>query len=265
MDSHTVVPAVWLTRAPCNTGKKPVLRDTAYYIASSHMSRKRSRRPVSHEASTGSPCDETQKRLRDLPPPPSAIACASLDDACASFVEGDCTAALVRRPLSSPSKRLFRAYMGSDLEAGAWKLEAEAVDPREATLDRCVLLELPGANGGSGGMSNGGGISGGGGGGEGGDDLISRARGYGRGLPAAALGGATGEEALSELLRVLPESCISLVGGDACDLVGALWRHTGCCSFRVSLEIVRADTCQRWHMDHNISRSIVTYVGPTSI
>ena len=52
---------------------------------------------------------------------------------------------------------------------------------------------------------------------------------------------------------------------DAEELLCALWKETQATVYQVRLELVRGDTCQKWHRDMNTLRSIVTYVGPGTI
>jgi len=165
--------------------------------------------------------------------------CPSVDSAAAALLDRDCVASFVRRPLLDTDG--FADYVASRPE---WP-DCHEFHPLEATWDRVVLIEFSSVS------DN--------------DDPLSRARGYGKGLPPKNRQGAPASRAIAEVTSVLPDNLAQVVVEDASKLLLSLHRHTGRRLFIMRLELVRGDTCQRWHCDQNFSRSLVTYAGPGTL
>merc|ERR1712232_1521508 len=91
---------------------------------------------------------------------------------------------------------------------------------------------------------------------------------YGAGLPGRNSGkDASIRGGLAQVVSVLPDEAAAPgfrahVVADAQALLLSLRAETKANEFTVRLELVVGDTCQLWHHDHNVLRSIVTYVGP---
>lgn len=173
---------------------------------------------------------------------------AHVESAAAALEDSECTASLLRRPLNEELLQNFAEYVASEPR---WP-EAEDLHPLEATWDRIAVIDFSSLTGGDAGNT--------------GADILSSAIGYGRGLPPRfSAQVASARVAISEVMRVLPEDLAEVLASDAAELLLALWKHTNRRQFILRLELVLGDTCQKWHCDQNILRSLVTYVGPGTI
>jgi len=156
-------------------------------------------------------------------------------------VGSDAVAAYFRRPLGVSAARGFEEYLSAKPAWPGW----EERDPREASMDRVVIIDFGACPH---------------------DPDLDLATGYGVGLPGRySAQVASGTRAVAHVLCVLPEGIRSLVASDAAALLVALRAQTGYRQYIVRLEKVVGDTCLRWHSDRNISRSLITYVGPGTL
>jgi len=147
-------------------------------------------------------------------------------------------ASIVRRPLTDKADA-FARYVASRPQ---WP-DTHELHPLEATHDRVAILELSHES-----------------------DCLDDAVGYGRDLPARhSPSVASADNAIAQVLHVLPDELAAAAALDAAELLMALRRHTGRRQFALRLELVLGDTCQKWHRDLNVARSIVTYVGPGTL
>lgn len=170
------------------------------------------------------------------------IPCESIDDAASTLNDVDCVAAMMRRSLDNETEQAFIEY----LDARPRWPRMDDLHPLEATLDRVAIIDFSRAPAGA--------------------DGLCGAIGYGAGLPPRRSPDvASAEAALVEVASVLPEKLGKIIIEDASRLLSALRRSTRRRQYKLMLELVRGDTCQKWHCDQNISRSIVTYAGPGTL
>eukprot|EP00440_Ansanella_granifera_P034065 gb/GFBE01036953.1/.p1 GENE.gb/GFBE01036953.1/~~gb/GFBE01036953.1/.p1 ORF type:complete len:295 (+),score=39.02 gb/GFBE01036953.1/:1-885(+) len=168
---------------------------------------------------------------------------ASVDGAAAELLSSHCIASVFTRPLAETTAQEIAEYMKSRPQ---WP-DTEDCHPLEATWDRVALVDFSRTSPDS-------------------KDPLAEAIAYGRNLPPRASAEvASGHRAIAEVTRVLPASLAAVVSSDAAELLTALHKHSGFKEFKLMLEYVRGDTCQRWHCDQNISRALVTYCGPGTI
>lgn len=174
----------------------------------------------------------------------SIALCASVADAAAALADTDCIAALVRRPLVEDTLSGFAEYIESRPQ---WP-NIDELRPLEATCDRVAVIDFSDVASDD-------------------TDPLKVARGYGRNLPPRGTAGkeASAKAAIVQVFKVLPESLRMVAAGDAISLLLALRAHTGRQQYILRMELVRGDTCQKWHCDQNICRSLVTYAGPGTI
>jgi len=177
---------------------------------------------------------------------PRVTLCSTVCDAAQALSAEHTVATLVqRRPLAEDVARAFDEYVASRPRwPGADELHAlEATHGRVAIIDFTSVPQDQ-AQG----------------------DALAGATGYGRDLPPRKSANvASARTAIELVLSVLPAELASVVMNDASELLAALRRHTGRRQFILRLELNLGDTCQRWHRDLNISRSIVTYCGPGTL
>eukprot|EP00927_Polykrikos_kofoidii_P059698 TRINITY_DN54839_c0_g1_i1.p1 TRINITY_DN54839_c0_g1~~TRINITY_DN54839_c0_g1_i1.p1 ORF type:complete len:312 (+),score=60.13 TRINITY_DN54839_c0_g1_i1:77-1012(+) len=172
----------------------------------------------------------------------SVVTSSNVAEAAAAFVGDGISAALVQRSLSKDMLLRFAEYVES---CPRWP-DVEDYHPLEATWDRVALIEFSDATFGK---SK--------------DISLNTARGYGKNLPPRnSIATASAFSAIEEVVRVLPRDLQAVVANDAEELLHSLHNGTGWSIYQLRLELVLGDTCQRWHCDANISRSIVTYAGP---
>ena len=164
------------------------------------------------------------------------VCCSSVCNAAKALLSADCLAAVVKRRLTDRVVDAFRSYLAS---RPSWP-DTDGLHPMEATHDRIAVIEFAHEG-----------------------QTLEAAIGYGRNLPPRhSPQAASASAAIAQVLRVLPEACAAAVASDASELLEALRQHTGWRQYIVRLELVRGDTCQRWHRDLNVCRTIVTYTGP---
>ena len=204
-------------------------------------------RPVSPPAPQAAPSVAMGKRKLDDCPPTngltvqpglgrSVLNCGSLDAAAAALLAATTGAVLVQRPFEDGLRRAFADYVAS---CPQWPY-AEERHPLEASWDRVAVVDFLDK-----------------------ESSLEGAVGYGRGLPPRnSADRASVDDALTEVIRPLPEALAAIVRRDAADTLRALRQHTGSLQFLVRLEFVVGDTCPSWHCDHNISRTLITYAGP---
>ena len=164
--------------------------------------------------------------------------CGSVCGAAEALLAADSLATMVKRPLPTRVADSFVRYVASQ---PCWP-NTQELHPMEATHARVAIIEFPSKSP---------------------LDTIDAAKGYGRGLPPRHHPQvASARAAIAHVLSVLPDECAAAAMLDASDLLSGLrmHHHTKWRQFIVRLELVRGDTCQRWHRDLNICRSIVTYV-----
>jgi len=175
----------------------------------------------------------------------TVVECASFAEAVEALPRTDCVASLVRRTLDEDISQAFAAYLSSRSRS-AWP-EAEGLHPLEASVDRVAVIDFSAV-----GLKH--------------EDGLGAAVAYGRGLPPRfSPAPASARQAIDRMVSVLPAQLADVVSRDASALLLALWTHTGRRQYILKLELVLGDTCQKWHCDRNISRSLITYVGPGTI
>ena len=173
----------------------------------------------------------TQKALRT----PRLAGCSSVRDAAEALLARDTLASFVKRPLSDRVAGAFARYVAS---RPRWP-DTEDLHPLEATHDRIAIIDFLHGH------------------------TLCSAVGYGKGLPPRHSSDvASASAAIATVLSVLPEELAAAAALDAAELLQALRESSGGRQYILRLELVLGDTCQRWHRDLNICRSIVTYVGP---
>lgn len=169
--------------------------------------------------------------------------CSSIEDAAQAVPSVDCVASLVRRPLAAELAKEVARYLA---DAPRWP-DVEHLHPLEASWDRVAVVDFSGVP-----LEH--------------EDPLAAAISYGAGLPPRfSPAPATAFQGISRVVSVLPEAIAAQVLQDATNLLLALRSATRFRQYILRLELVQGDTCQKWHCDANISRSLVTYVGPGTI
>jgi hypothetical protein len=166
----------------------------------------------------------------------SVMCCSSVRRAADALLAEDILATFVKRPLPEHVADAFNRYMAS---APRWP-DTEGLHPLEATHDRVAIVEFS--------------LEG---------ETVEEASGYGRNLPSRHNPDvASAKSAMAQVFSVLPKECAATATLDASALLEALHHCTGRRQFILRLEYILGDTCQRWHRDQNICRTIITYTGP---
>lgn len=177
---------------------------------------------------------------------PSLVESSSLLSGAVALDNVDSDVVLIRRPPEQCSDVLqcLQEYLSTD---PVWP-DTEDYHPLEATHDRVALIDFKGVPFDT-------------------ADPLAAAIAMGRNLPRrGAAQSANAYRGVAEVVSVLPiGSGRDGVARDAEELLRALWKETRATVYQVRLELVRGDTCQKWHRDTNTLRSIVTYVGPGTI
>jgi len=169
--------------------------------------------------------------------------CTSIEGAAKALPSVECVASLVRRPLAAELAKEVASYLA---DTPRWP-DTEHLHPLEASWDRIAVIDFSGVP-----LEH--------------EDALSAAIAYGAGLPPRfSPAPASAVQGLSRVVSVLPEAIAAQVTRDATSLLLSLRAETRFRQYILRLELVQGDTCQKWHCDANISRSLVTYVGPGTI
>jgi len=169
--------------------------------------------------------------------------CPTLKEAAASLMRPDCAAAHVQRPLDSDVAKAVAVYVTS---APRWP-GAEEYHPLEATWDLACVIDFTNVP-----LDH--------------LDPLGAGIAYGRWLPPrSSPQPASSRAGIATVLSVLPEELKTSLAADAAELLLALRSQTSRRQYKLSLELILGDTCQKWHCDRNICRSLVTYRGPGTI
>jgi hypothetical protein len=188
------------------------------------------------------PRDEMARVAQKSPRSLQRVVCSSsVCSAAEALLAPDSLATLVKRSLPKLVADAFSSYVASQPR---WP-DTHELHPMESTHDRVAVIEFSHEEG---------------------RRTLDAATGYGRNLPPRhSPRVASARVAIAQVLCVLPDECAAAAARDASDLLEALRLHTGWRQYIVRLELVRGDTCQKWHRDLNVCRSIVTYVGPGTL
>lgn len=185
-------------------------------------------------------------RVEHEPDSLSLVESAALADGALSLGKVSTDVVIVRRPSEkcADSLKCLNEYLNSK---PVWP-DTEDYHPLEATYDRVALIDFAGVPSDD-------------------TDPLAAAVSMGRNLPRrGAVPMADAYRGVAEVVSVLPDGpARDGVARDAEGLLCELWRNTQATVYQVRLEMVRGDTCQKWHRDMNTLRSIVTYVGPGTI
>lgn len=176
----------------------------------------------------------------------SLVETSSFSHGVASLGTAASDVVLIRRPPEQCSDALqcLDSYLSTK---PVWP-DTEDYHPLDATHDRVALIDFKGVPS------------------DDADPLVA-AIAMGRNLARRdAVQNSNAYHGVAEVVSVLPvgpgRDCVKR---DAEELLRGLWRETKATVYQVRLELVRGDTCQKWHRDMNTLRSIVTYVGPGTI
>lgn len=172
--------------------------------------------------------------------------CPSVNSAAALLIDSECIASTVKRPLGDGDMRGFADYLAS---CQHWP-DTEHLHPMEPTRDRVAIIDFSKAPSAQASDADG----------------LHAAIGYGQGLPPRFSDQvASANQAIAQVMKVLPEHLATVTTADATELLVALREHTGRRQFKIHLELVLGDTCRKWHCDNNIARTLVTYAGPGTL
>eukprot|EP00931_Biecheleriopsis_adriatica_P114753 TRINITY_DN90665_c0_g1_i1.p1 TRINITY_DN90665_c0_g1~~TRINITY_DN90665_c0_g1_i1.p1 ORF type:complete len:267 (+),score=35.18 TRINITY_DN90665_c0_g1_i1:118-918(+) len=169
--------------------------------------------------------------------------CSEVRLGAAQLSDNGFSAVIVQRTLPANLAIQFDAFVKAPTDG--WPSQ----DPRDATWDSCALIDFTGVPAEHG-------------------DPFAAGRAYGARLPPRNSGKAANVyDGLAQVFSLLPDEGTApgmraTVAEDAKALLLALREQTAAPQFTVRLELVVGDTCQKWHHDHNVLRSIITYVGP---
>eukprot|EP00928_Gymnodinium_smaydae_P021150 TRINITY_DN1822_c1_g4_i1.p1 TRINITY_DN1822_c1_g4~~TRINITY_DN1822_c1_g4_i1.p1 ORF type:complete len:284 (-),score=53.44 TRINITY_DN1822_c1_g4_i1:24-875(-) len=176
----------------------------------------------------------------------SVAVCTEVFAGASRLADRSCGAVIVQRPLAEELQRRFEDFVAGPAADADWPSR----DPRDATWDFCALVDFSGLPPHFEG------------------DPLAEGQAFGARLPARGSGReASVRDALRGLCALLPDETEApglrkLVLDDFEKILLALREHTSASEYKVGLELIVGDTCQKWHHDHNVLRCIVTYVGP---